>query len=709
MKNLIVLGLVCVFILDINAQIKVKVAKYKGNRQAAISYTFDDGLLDQYTVLFPQLKKYGIRASFCVNGNTINRYEAQISNTKGSDSLVIKKPRMTWTMLKKMSDQGQEITSHGWAHININKIDGEALRYEVQHNDTIIYEHTGIFPRTYFYPGNSKSPEKISFAERDRVGTRTSQVSIGSKRSDKWLHDWVRSLIHEGKWGVGMTHGIINGYDSFKDPKILWDHFADVNTLRDSIWIATFHDVAAYEKERDAVIIKVRERNGLITVIPKMKLNKNIFNEPLTLVISHPVIQALQDGKQLAITVKNGEGLVDINPTGSIVKIRTNLNFDLTKEISRYNKNKGYGWDITEGKHYFSVTLPEGNYLVTVVLGSEKLAGNTVVRAEDRRFYVENVKTRKGEFKDYSFVVNRRSSEIDKNHKISLTPRENKYLSWDDKLTLEFNGAVPTVKSIHIEQAPDTIPVLYLCGNSTVVDQRNEPWASWGQMINRWMDDGVVVINHAQSGLTAGSFLAQHRLDKIMKTLKKGDYVLCEFGHNDQKDHSSGSGAWYNFSYNLKIFIDNVRSKGAKIIFATPTRRRHFDEKGKIINTHGDFPAAIRAIAKRENVPVIELQEMTKTFFETLGEEKSKKALVHYPANTWPDQEKALADNTHFNPYGAYEVAKMIVMGMKELHLPLINHLRKDWKDFDPAHPDNPNTWYWYPSALTDITKPAGN
>ena len=86
----------------------------------------------------------------------------------------------------------------------------------------------------------------------------------------------------------------------------------------------------------------------------------------------------------------------------------------------------------------------------------------------------------------------------------------------------------------------------------------------------------------------------------------------------------------------------------------------------------------MRAVAKREGVPVIELHDMTRTFFEALGYEGSKKALVHYPANTFPGQDKPLADNTHFNPYGAYEVAKMVVMGMKQLQLPVIGELKAD-------------------------------
>lgn len=357
-----------------------------------------------------------------------------------------------------------------------------------------------------------------------------------------------------------------------------------------------------------------------------------------------------------------------------------------------------------------NIEVPDGNYKVTVVLGSKKKAGNTVVRAENRRLMVDEVATKKGQFKTVEFVVNKRTPEIEKGKRVKVKDREKNYNTWDNAINLEFTGAAPAVKEVKIER-DTTATTIFLCGNSTVVDQPYEPWASWGQMIPRWFGPEVAISNNAESGLTAASFLGSYRLDKILTMMKKGDYVICEFGHNDQKEKMAGAGAWYNFSYNLKVFIDKVRAKGGNIIFVTPTQRRRFDDAthSKILETHGDYPDAMRAVAKREGVPVIELHDMTRTFFETLGYENSKKALVHYPANTFPGQDKPLADNTHFNPYGAYEIAKMVVMGMKQLNLPIVKYLRSDWKDFNPARPDDYNKFVWYNSVQQDVTKPDGN
>lgn len=388
------------------------------------------------------------------------------------------------------------------------------------------------------------------------------------------------------------------------------------------------------------------------------------------------------------------------------------FDFDLTKPQPVYNTQDSYGYDVLPAPDkkntepfYFSVKVPDGNYRVKVVLGGKKNS-NTTVRAEGRRLMMDNILTKKAkDTQEVEFVVNKRSPQIDEDKRVKIKDREKDYLAWDDKLTLEFNGPCPAVKSIHIE--PADVPTIYLCGNSTVVDQNDEPWASWGQMITRWFGPDVAISNHAESGLTARTFINSFRLDKILTTLKKGDYVFVEFGHNDEKEKRPGDGAWYHYQYQLKIFVDQVRAKEAEIVFCTPTQRRAFnDDKKTLRNTHGDFPAAMKMVAEKENVPLIDLNASTKVFFETLGFEDSKRALVHYPEKMYG---RKLEDNTHFNPYGAYEVAKCVVMGMKQLNLPLVQYLRPEWQDFDPAHPDDWKTFQWAPARNANIVKPDGN
>ena len=383
-------------------------------------------------------------------------------------------------------------------------------------------------------------------------------------------------------------------------------------------------------------------------------------------------------------------------------------------ETSVYNDETGYGYDLqpaptkkSTAPYFFSVKVPDGNYRVTVTLGSKSRTASTSVRGESRRLFVENIVTKKGEFKEFTFTINKRNTVIDEKEKVKIKPREKNKLNWDDKLTLEFNGDAPACARIDIERVED-VPTIFLCGNSTVVDQDNEPWASWGQMIPRFFTDKVCFANYAESGESSNTFISAGRLKKALSQMKEGDYIFMEFGHNDEKQKKPGSGAWGHFIYNLKIYIDEARARGAHPVLVTPTQRRNFKD-GRLVDTHGEFPEAVKFLAEKTGTPVIDLQQMTTILYETLGVEDSKKALVHYPAGTWPGQDKEFADNTHFNPYGAYQIAKCVIEGLKELNHPLVQYLRDDYPGYNPAKPDSFDSFKWNNSPFTEIEKPDGN
>ncbi|MGL5273535.1 MAG: rhamnogalacturonan acetylesterase, partial [Phocaeicola sp.] len=350
-----------------------------------------------------------------------------------------------------------------------------------------------------------------------------------------------------------------------------------------------------------------------------------------------------------------------------------------------YSEERGYGYDHqstpdggTAKPFFFSVTLPDGNWHVIVVIGSKKQAGETTVRGESRRLFFENISTKKGETKVCSFVINKREPIISDKEVVKIKEREKAKLNWDKKLTLEFNGEKPLINELIIEPATD-VTTVFLCGNSTVVDQDNEPWASWGQMIPRFFTDKIAIANYAESGESANTFIAAGRLKKALSQMKAGDYLLVEFGHNDQKQKGPGKGAYYSYMTSLKTFIDEARLRGAHPILITPTQRRNFGADGKIKDTHEDYPEAMRWLANKENVPLIDLNELTRTLYEAMGVDDSKKAFVHYPAGTYPNQDKDLADNTHFNTYGAYQIAKCILEGLKQINNPLVEYIRTDY------------------------------
>ncbi|WP_201980039.1 rhamnogalacturonan acetylesterase [Hymenobacter rubidus] len=357
---------------------------------------------------------------------------------------------------------------------------------------------------------------------------------------------------------------------------------------------------------------------------------------------------------------------------------------------------------------YFSVKLPEGNYNVTVTLGDAKGPASTFLKAESRRLLLETTATKPGQFTTHTFTLNLKSRRISDTETVALKPRELRKLDWDDRLTLEFDGANPCLAALEITPAP-TATTVFLAGNSTVVNQDDEPWAAWGQMLPRFLKPGVAVANHAESGLTLGSFLGSKRLAKVLSVMKPGDYLFIEFGHNDQKDKGENDGAWKSYTERLHLFVQEAKKKGGIPVIVTSTSRRSFGADGKIENSLGDFPAAARKVAQEENVALIDLNAMTAKLYEAMGVEESKKALVHYPANTYPGQTAPLADNTHFNPYGAYEIAKCVVEGIKANKLGLVKFLRNDTPTFDPAKPDALATWIWIDSPRSEVTKPDGN
>ncbi len=378
----------------------------------------------------------------------------------------------------------------------------------------------------------------------------------------------------------------------------------------------------------------------------------------------------------------------------------------------------------TEKKHFIRVvnplskashgfirfdSIPDGNYRVHVRVGSNDAEGLTVIRGESRRLFYDGIKTAKGEFKDVYFNINKRDTVISEGRVVNIKPRERNKPNWDDKLTFEFNGDHPQVDLIEIDPAPEDVITVFLCANSTVVDQDYEPWIGWGQMFPRYFNDKVCVANYAESGETATGFIARGRLAKLLTQAKKGDYVFMEFGHNDQKERGEGIGAYLNFTDRLKEFITKIRAIGAHPVFVTPTQRRSFNDKGEIMETHGDYPDAMRKVAKDENVPLIDLHNYTRTLYETVGIEPSRHIFVQYPANTFPNQPKELKDNTHFNPYGGTQIVQCVVYGMKQINLPLVKYLRDDVPDYNPAHPDDFSTFKWYPTPFSEALKPDGN
>ena len=343
---------------------------------------------------------------------------------------------------------------------------------------------------------------------------------------------------------------------------------------------------------------------------------------------------------------------------------------------------------------YFSVAVPEGNYKVTVTFGDKQEPTATTVKAELRRLMIEKAETKAGKFLTQTFIVNVRAPQISSGGEVRLKEREKttEWWAWDEKLTLEFNNSRPVVNAIEIERAD--VPTVYLLGDSTVADQPREPYNSWGQMLTAFFKPETAIANHAESGESLKSSLGARRLDKVLSLVKPGDFLIIQYGHNDEKDKSENAVATYKA--NLKRFAQEARKKGASPVLVTPMHRLTFDSSGKITNSHGDYLETVRQAAKEENVPLIRLDEMSKSFYEALGTQKAKLAFK-------PN------DPTHHSNYGSYELAKMIVQAIKNEKIGLAKYLMDDLPKYDPSRPAAPEKFAVPASPLASDVKPLGS
>ncbi|UOB17781.1 rhamnogalacturonan acetylesterase [Abyssalbus ytuae] len=385
-------------------------------------------------------------------------------------------------------------------------------------------------------------------------------------------------------------------------------------------------------------------------------------------------------------------------------EIKSSKGINITSAII-YDSITGYGFDFNTSRNvtfnhqsftanapvYFSVKILEGNYEIELVLGSEDHISNTTVKAESRRLMLREVEVTKNKTIKKVITVNVRTPHINKENQIKINDREKNYLNWDDKLTFEFSGTA-AIQKIKIIPRPD-ITTIFLAGDSTVTDQDLEPWAAWGQLITQYFNTSVAIANYAESGASLSSFKAQKRLEKIISLMKPNDYLFIEFGHNDEKRKGQGIGPWQSYTNLLIEFITKTRKKGGIPVLVTPIQRRFFDSNGKLKPTHGDYPDAMRTVAKKLDVPLIDLTKITTTLYESWGDETSKKAFVQYPANTFPGQDKKLEDNTHFNYFGANEIALCVIKGIQNYHLDIEKYVKTDIPSYDPNFPNSNTNW----------------
>ncbi len=353
-----------------------------------------------------------------------------------------------------------------------------------------------------------------------------------------------------------------------------------------------------------------------------------------------------------------------------------------------YDAARGYGFASIPGgnERAFSVKLAPGDYAVTVTLGGAA-ASRTSLWAEDRRLLADPVALAAGETRTLTFMVNVRDTALAPQEtdavtspRVSLRGDDAIGRDWDDAVTISVSGGAPALDALTI--APVSTRRVLIAGDSTVADQAGGDYASWGQMLPRFLA-GVSVANHARSGETMKSFLTSFRWDRLLQDTRPGDIVLIQFGHNDEKKqwprtYAAPDGVYPAY---LAAFVADVRQRGAQPVLITPVARRTFGKAGTIDNSHAGYDAAVREVAARLNVPLIDLTKETSTFYETLGLDRASAAFAN-----------GGKEKTHHNAYGAYEIACFVAHDLSkvpELKLATV----PDMPACGPSHPDDPNHW----------------
>jgi len=227
---------------------------------------------------------------------------------------------------------------------------------------------------------------------------------------------------------------------------------------------------------------------------------------------------------------------------------------------------------------------------------------------------------------------------------------------------------------------PDKKITIFLVGDSTMANKPmdDNPERGWGQYFPKYFTDEVEIQNHAVNGRSTKSFIREHRWDTVMSRLKPGDYVLIQFGHNDQKVEDSNRSAPAHTLYkkNMIRFVNDVRNRGGMPVLITPVMRRKFDTNGKFVDQHGDYPGVVKEVAAMMNVFFIDLHKSSEALIVNEGVENSKRFFLNIPPGHFKNYKGKEQDNTHFSDYGAASVASLVCESIKQQELPIAKYLK---------------------------------
>lgn len=250
-------------------------------------------------------------------------------------------------------------------------------------------------------------------------------------------------------------------------------------------------------------------------------------------------------------------------------------------------------------------------------------------------------------------------------------------------MSLIVSACAYTVTKQHSPSSPK-LTTIHLAGDSTMSEKelKDYPETGWGVPFSIFFADDIRVVNHAKNGRSTRTFIEEGRWNVIMEALQPGDYVFIQFGHNDESEKKKDRYTTPSqYSENLSRFIRDVRSKNAEPVLLSSITRRYFNSDGSIKETHPYAPLS-REVADKEKVVFLDMEIITRHYFEEMGDKDSALRFMHITANMHPNYPNGVRDDTHLNNLGAREVAQLVLAELKKQSHPLADRLRQ----VDPKH-----------------------
>ena len=310
---------------------------------------------------------------------------------------------------------------------------------------------------------------------------------------------------------------------------------------------------------------------------------------------------------------------------------------------------------VTVGDTELVVDLPNGDYTVALIAGDAAGPTDIAVSAEQMAKVQPTTRTA-GQYLEMSFDI----------------------AVVDGQLNLDFAGSAANLNALSItrqaERAQAPTPTVWLTGDSTVQTYRSDvaPQAGWGQMIDRFLDDDVTVDNRAIGGRSSKNFISQGRLDEVLRSIKPGDYLFVQFGHNDNSygvdDRFAAPADYYEY---LRTYVDGARQRGATPVLVTPVSRRAFGPDGKAVVSFPAYVEAAKKLAADTGTPLVDLAASSRAYLDEIGAETAKSVYLHVPAGVYPSRPTGTVDDTHFQEYGAIQMARLVAGGIAGLQIPL--------------------------------------